>query len=205
MAVRMAYIESGQELVESSQLEEGGMKGNLFLYLKTLVLLVALIGLGACAGTTMQGYSGPALPADQTAVVRSGPYTDLVSVDGVRVSGRVVSLLPEKHTIVMRPSNSQTTYGYKEAYILYSNVDGSLDFTGESGHTYSVYVNVAPTPTASEDSALAYTDFGPNDTGFIWIGYVTDEMAGKRLAETDRLALQAEPRAYPTGAVMLPR
>ena len=181
------------------------MKGKIFRHLKILVLVVAVIGLGACAGTTMQGYSGPVLPAEQTAVVKSGPYTDLVTVDGVRVSGRVVSLLPGKHTIVMRPSTSQTTYGYNGAYMFYSNVDGSLDFTVEAGHTYLVYVNMGATPTATGDSALAYTDFGPNDTGFSWVGYVTDETASKRLARTDRLALQAEPRAYPTGVAIFRR
>ncbi len=77
-----------------------------FRHWKIMVLLVAVLALSACAGTT-KGYSGPILPADQTAVVRSGPYTDVVATDGVKVSGLRVALLPGKHTIEIKPSDNQ--------------------------------------------------------------------------------------------------
>ncbi len=37
------------------------MEDAVFRHLKTLALVVVLLTLSACAGTSMQGYNGPAL------------------------------------------------------------------------------------------------------------------------------------------------
>jgi hypothetical protein len=178
------------------------MRSSVFRHLKTLALVVAVFALSACAGTSMQGYSGPALPADQTAVVRSGPYTDLIASDGVSVPGMRVAVLPGRHTIVMKPSDNHDAWGYG-AYFFYSRVTGSVEFTAEAGHTYLAYVNIGPAPETTEESGMGYASAESTDTGFTWIGYITDSTTGKKIDRTDRLALQAEPRGYPSGIAVL--
>jgi hypothetical protein len=178
------------------------MKDIVFRHLKTLALVVAVFALSACAGISTQGYSGPALPADQTAIVNSGAYTDLIASDGMKVSGMRVAVLPGRHTIVMKPSDNQDAWGYG-AYFFYSRVTGSVEFTAEAGHTYRAYVAIGPAPDTTEESGMGYAGAGSTDTGFTWIGYIADETTGKKIARTDRLALQAEPRGYPTGVAVL--
>lgn len=174
------------------------MRTSVFPHWRIMVLMLALLTLSACAGTTKE-YSGPVLPASETAVVRSGPYTDLVAIDGRKVSSLSVALLPGKHTVEIKPTDNLQAYGYGYgAYYFYSRVTGSIEFTAEPGHTYLVYAAIATAPT-TEDSDTGYSVTGSTDTGFTWSGYITDETAGRRLARTDTLALQAEPRFYPGG------
>jgi hypothetical protein len=193
----MSRIESKIELMANSK--EGNMRASVFHRWKIMALVVGLLALTACAGTT-KGYSGPALPADQTSVVRSGPYTDLVATDGVRVSGLSVALLPGKHTIEFKPSDNQQTYGYG-AYYFYSRVTGSIAVMAEAGRTYLAYVRIETAPATTDDSSAGYAVDGSTDTGFTWSGYITDEATGQILGRTDRLPLQAEPRNYSYGAL----
>jgi hypothetical protein len=179
------------------------MRTSVFHHWKTMALVVAVLALSACAGMT-NGYSGSTPPSDQTAVVRSGPYTDVVATDGTKVSGLRVALSPGKHTIEIKPSDNQQTYGYG-AYYFYSRVTGSIAVTAEPGHTYLAYVRIANTPATTEDSDVRYSVTGSSDTGFTWSGYITDETTGQSLARTDRLPLQAEPRGYPTGPTVMRR
>jgi hypothetical protein len=166
------------------------MTNMVFHNLRIVVLGLAAFALGACAGTPMQGYTGPVLPSDQTALVRSGPHTDIVTCDGVRVSGLSVAVLPGEHTIEMNLTDRPDTDGYFGAYFFYSMGTGSVSFTAEAGHKYTVYVNAAPAPATEEEVG----------TGYTWAGYIEDETTHKRLARTDRLPLGVEPRGYPGGA-----
>jgi hypothetical protein len=176
------------------------MRTPVFYQSKILALVLAFLVLGAFA-VTMRGYSSTALAAEQTAVLKSGAYTDVVAADGTKVPGLSVALLPGKHTIQMKPSDNQTTSQYGP-YYFYSWVTGSVEFTAEPGHTYVAYVKIAPTPATAQDSDVGYPATGSTDTGFTWVGYITDETTGKRLAKTDRLTLQAQWRGYPGGAPM---
>jgi len=165
------------------------MNNMVFHNLKIVALGMAVFALGACAGASMQGYTGPALPAGQTALVRSGPYTDLVACDGMKVPGLSVAVLPGKHAIEMKPSDQLDIYGYDGAYFFYSRITGSVTFTAEEGRKYLAYVNIAPEPATDEEVG----------TGYAWTGYIEDETTHKRVARTDRLRLEVEPRGYPGG------
>ncbi len=154
---------------------------------RIMALVVALFALGACTGMPMKGYSGPVLPADQTALVQSGPYTDVVASDGVKVPTLSVSVLPGTHTIEMKPNEPPSDSDYVGPYFFYARNIGSVAFTAEAGHTYVAYVDIAPAPSTEDEVG----------TGYTWAGYVKDETTGKRVAWTDRLRLEVEPRAYP--------
>ena len=49
-------------------------------------LVLVALSLAACAGTPTKAYTGPVLPAEQAALITSGFHTDIVSVDGIKVS-----------------------------------------------------------------------------------------------------------------------
>ena len=129
----------------------GNMNNMVFHNLKIVAMGMAFLAIGACAGTPMQGYTGPVLPADQTALVSSGPYTDLVACDGTRVPGLSVDVLPGKHAIEMKVSDQIDMYGYDGAYFFYSLGPGSATFTAEAGRKYVAYVNIAPEPAREEE------------------------------------------------------
>ncbi len=170
------------------------MRNIIFHHLKTLAIGVAVLALGACAGMPMQGYTGPALPTDRTAVVRTGPYTDIVAYDSMKLPSLSVALLPGEHTLEMLPNDPPNTDGYSGAYYFYSKVTGSVAFMAEAGHRYQAYVSIAPEPGTTEGS-----DSGYKDSGFAWRGYIQDETTHKRVASTGRLPIEAEPKIYPGG------
>lgn len=170
------------------------MKSMIFHGMKFLALGLAVLALGACSSTPMKGYSGPALPAGETAVVRSGAYTDIVSVDGMRVSGSSVAVTPGTHIVEMKPDQpiDNATYVGPGNYYFYSLVNGTTTFTAEPGHTYEVYANL-DTERRSEEGYGAEnpgTSLEQN-TGFTWTGYVVDDTTYNRVARTDTLPLQA--------------
>jgi len=160
------------------------MRNRIFHNIKWVALAVAIFALGACSSAPTKGYSGPAMPADQTALIVSGPYTDLESVDGVKVSGLRVSVLPGKHTVGMRPSNYGSSYpGYLGPYYFYSLVTGSVEFSAEAGHRYVAWVRMGPGPATEELTG----------SGFEWRGYVEDQTTNHNLVRTAALPLEAEP------------
>jgi hypothetical protein len=158
--------------------------------MKIFVLGLAVLALGACSSAPTIMYSGPVLPADQTAVVGRGTHTDIVSVDGARVSGAKVVVLSGKHTIEMKPTDGDYSYYGPGNYIFYSRVTGRADLTAEPGHVYEVYAHMIAEPSARE--------YGVGDStgsGFKWSGYVIDKTTSKKVAETGWLRLEAEPRS----------
>ena len=164
------------------------MRSLVFQKLRNAALGVAIFALVACAGTPMRAYPGPALPADQTALVKTGAYTDLVACDGTSVPGLTVAVLPGEHTIQLKPSDRQDRQdikGYSWPYLFYSRVIGSVVFEAQAGHTYVAYVNLSAGPATEE---------APSGTGFVWVGYIEDQTTHQRLAKTDKLPLEAEPR-----------
>ncbi len=156
---------------------------SIVLSLGIMLLALAFFAQTASAAA-VQGYAGPVKPGDETAVVRSGAYTDLVSYDGTKVSGLSVALLPGEHTVVMKPSYPTTSYQSMGGYFLYSNVNGSVTFNAEPGHEYVAYVTTAAGP-ATEDQT---------GSGFTWVGYIQDKTTHQRVAATERLPLEAYPR-----------
>ena len=158
------------------------------------IMVVALAFFAQTAGAAAaKGYAGPLRPADETAVVRSGAYTELVSSDGTKVPGLSVAVLPGEHTIVMKPSYPTDNYEFMGAYFFYSLVNGSVTFNAEPGHEYVAYVSTAA------GSAKGYDEDSPTGTGFAWVGYIEDKTAHQRVAKTERLPLEAFPRS-PGGA-----
>lgn len=158
------------------------MKSMVFCNLRVVVLGAVVLTLAACAGVPMQGYTGPALPAEQTALVQTGAYTDLIACDGKKVSGLGLTVLPSVHTIELKPDDQQQSY-MQTGFIYRSTVTGSISFTAEAGHKYLVYVNIAPGPSTDENAG----------TGYTWVGIVEDETTHRKVAKTDHLPLQIEP------------
>ncbi len=148
---------------------------------------MALLALSACA--PMKGYPGPALPAGETAIVRSGPYTDLVSVDGMKISGLSVALLPGPHTIEVVPS--ELDQPYEGWWVVGSAVKGVVGFVALAGRSYRASVEFAPR------SAPGYEDY----SAWSWVGSVQDETTGARVAQTASLPLAAYPYSYRGGGI----
>jgi len=174
------------------------------LKIAALMLGAALL-VGACSTAPMQGYSGPALPPEQTALITSGFHTDLISVDGMRVTSTSVAVTPGVHTIVLRPTSDVTNpFGYQQAYYLYSLVDGSVTFTAQAGHRYRADVDASTaTPAmeeANETASGGNRGYGLGASGFVWNGYVRDQTTQTRVAMSDPMPLQAEPRGYRSGS-----
>jgi len=161
------------------------MRSLVFQKLRNAALGVTIFALVACAGTPMKGYSGPALPADQTTLVRTGPYTNLLACDGTSVPGLSVAVLPGEHTIQLKPTYGQDYRSYSWPFFFYSRVIGSLVFEAQAGHTYVANVNLLPAPSTEE---------APSGSGFVWVGYIEDRTTHQRLAKTDKLPLEVEPR-----------
>jgi hypothetical protein len=157
------------------------MRNMVFHNLRIVVLGLAVLALGACAGTPMKGYTGSVLSADQTALVRIQFNTDLVAYDGTRVSDLSITVLPGEHTIELKPRESYE-YQQQGPYFFYSLGTGSVAFTAEAGHKYLAYVNIATAPS-TEDKLGTYT----------WAGYIDDETTHKRVAGTERLPLGVRP------------
>jgi hypothetical protein len=147
---------------------------------------IVLFTLTACASVTNE-YKGPTLPSDQTALVESGSYTNIESLDGRRTTKLKMALLPGEHTVQMRPSEQEQP---NQAYLFYSWVTGSVTFVAEAGHRYLVYVDFVPTPGPADEE---------KGSGYTWTGYVLDRSTGKRIADTGQLPLGVAPRGFPTG------
>jgi tetratricopeptide (TPR) repeat protein len=78
----------------------------------------------------MRMYSGPELPASQTALVRGADISiNLVSCDGRKITSSDVIILPGDHTIEM---------SYYQREVGYSVDTALIDFTAEAGHVYVV-------------------------------------------------------------------
>jgi len=161
------------------------MRNMVFHGLGIIALGIAALALAACAGTPMKGYSGPVLPAEQTALVKTGPYAEIVSCDGVKVSALRVTVLPGEHTVEMKPNDQQSDYT-QTGYMFRSRVTGSVSFTAEVGHTYVVGVSIAAAPITDEDIGSGYT----------WIGAIEDETTHKKVKKTDRLPLDVLPIVF---------
>jgi hypothetical protein len=154
----------------------------VFHRLGIIALGMAALALAACAGSPMKGYTGPVLPAEQTALVKTGPYAELVACDGVKVSALRVAVLPGERTIEMKPSDQQLDYK-RTGFVFRSKVTGSVSFTAEAGHTYVAGVSIVAAPLTDEDIG----------TGYTWIGTIEDETTHKRVKRTDRLPLDVLP------------
>jgi hypothetical protein len=100
------------------------------LCLVKVLFIVAIAFLTGSCSSTMRMYSGPELPASQTALVRAGDIgVDLVSCDGKKITSSEIIILPGEHTIEM--SFYQREVGYSADTAL-------MDFTAEAGHVYMV-------------------------------------------------------------------
>ena len=161
------------------------MRNMVFRRLGMIALAMVALALAACAGTPMKGYTGPALPAEQTVLVETGPYAEIVTCDGVKVSALRVAVLPGEHTIEMKPNDQQSDY-MQTGYMFRSKVIGSASFTAEAGHTYVVGVSIVAAPLTDEDIGSGYT----------WTGTIEDETTHKRVKRTDRLPLDVLPMTF---------
>jgi len=148
---------------------------------------------------SQQGYAGPAKPADETALLKSGAYTEIVSVDGTKVSSLNVTVLPGEHTLVMKPSYP-VDGNYATPYFFYSVVNGSVTFKADAGHTYVAYARTSAGQSTENQSAAGYASMeDQTGSGFTWVGYIEDKTDHERVAKTETLALQAYPRTWGYG------
>ena len=127
---------------------------------KSRAAFVLLLGIAsfltcACASATMKGYTGPDLPASQTATIMAGPLANIVSCDGVRLSGfqAHVNILPGSHTI--DASFAWIDNGGNVAYS--SRAIGSVTFNAEAGHDYKV---AAEMDYSSDSWMVVVSDIG---------------------------------------------
>jgi len=128
----------------------------------------------------MKAYPGPTLPADQTALIESGAYTNVERCDGLKITSLKVAVLPGEHLIEMTPADQGQP---QRGYLFYSSVTGSISFTAEAAHTYLVYVDFVAAPAPADEGG----------SGYEWIGYVQDRASGKTIANSGRLPLKAHP------------
>lgn len=161
------------------------MRNMIFPRLGIIALGMAALALAACAGTAMKGYTGPALPAEQTALVKSGPYAELVACDGMKVSALSVAVLPGEHTVEMKPSDQQMDYTHT-GFLFRSRVNGSISFTAEKGHMYVAAVSIVAAPLTDEDMG----------TGYAWVGTIEDETTHQRVKRTEKLPLDVLPVVF---------
>jgi hypothetical protein len=159
------------------------MNNLLFRYLRFPIVGVVLLSLWACAGAPMKGYTGPALPPEKIAVVRTGPHADLVAADDTRMTGTAVTILPGEHKIVMKPNEQQQDYIANGCYYFHSKVTGSVSFVAEAGHNYLAYVSFSRDGKTEDDAG----------TGFTWTGIIEDQTTHKKVGNTGRLELGAQP------------
>ena len=150
----------------------------------TMVMFgIGFLLLSACTHA-MKAYPGPELPSAQTALVQSGAYTQILSLDGLPVTSRKVSILPGSHSVVIRILDEEST-PISVAYAFYSLSDGTVDFVAKPGHQYVASVDVIASP---------FPISGENDTGFRWVGYVRDRINNQIIAQTDYLPVGVWPR-----------
>ena len=159
-----------------------------------VLMLGAVLLLGACSITPMQGYSGPPLPPEQTALITSGFHADLMSIDGMKTTSDSVAVTPGEHTVVLRlASDVMNPFGYQQAYYLYSHVDGSVTFTAQAGHKYRADVDAyTATRKMAEENETAHSGYwyGLGASGFYWRAYVRDQTTEMRIATSEPLPLQ---------------
>ncbi len=154
--------------------------------MRTIVLAgmaMSLLLSAACSQAVMKAYPGPELPADQTALVETGAYTQIVALDGQGVKAQNLSVLPGPHTIQMRIIEYQEPM-YNQ-YWFYGYGDGSARFIAQPGHRYQVSISFVPSPFPLTEQA---------DSGFRWVGYVTDRTNHQIVASTAYLPVGAWPR-----------
>lgn len=153
------------------------------------VFVAALLLLSACS-RVIKAYPGPELPTIQTALVQGGAYTEIVSLDGrPAASWGEMSVLPGPHTITMRIFDQGPT-PMSVQYAFYSLSDGSISFVAEPGHRYVVSVDVNASPFLMPKES---------DTGFGWVGYVTDRTSKQVVARTDYMPAGVWPRMIDLG------
>ncbi|MGD0661228.1 MAG: hypothetical protein ABSD38_24455 [Syntrophorhabdales bacterium] len=155
----------------------------IVLGLGIMVLALALFAQTASAAAAKESAPG------ETAVVRSGAYTELVSADGAKVSGLSVTLTPGEHTVVMKLAYPINNNEFMGGYFFYSLVNGSVTFNAEPGHQYVAYVTTAAGPTKEDEMG----------TGFTWVGNIEDKTAHQKVAKTETLPLEALPRTPGSG------
>jgi hypothetical protein len=127
--------------------------------------------LASCGGLTLKGYTGPTLPADDIATVRSGAFANMVRCDGLDLSSTQlkVAVLPGKHTIEM--TMRRQLIGFR---FFYSDVVGSATFIAQAGRRYLVDVELVP-----QDKWL-----GLVASEYDWAGRILDEGTGETMAIT---------------------
>jgi len=149
---------------------EKGRTRCTFLGARLVLLGMAFLFAGSCA-ETMEGYSGPVLPAGETALIKAGFNADILRCDDVRLSPSQlnITVLPGKHTVEI--SFRRQWVGDK---LLHSDVTGSITFAAEAGHTYSVNANLLP---IKEWAGLVAHEYD-------WRGYTKDQGTGQTIAIT---------------------
>jgi len=137
---------------------------------RLLLLGMVFLALASCAGTR-KGYPGPALPSNETAIIKTGAYARMLKCDDQAIgpSQLKVAVLPGKHTVEI---------GFlrrvRANRILYSRLTGSVTFQAEAGHTY----------VADAELVIEKKWLGLAGGEYDWQGYVKDQGTGQTIART---------------------
>jgi hypothetical protein len=150
--------------------------------------VVMFLGLTNCAVVTTQWYEGQGKPANETAIIETGPYTNIEAIDGKTVNALRIAVLPGTYQVSIKPGEPDQQP--LSPYLFYSRVTGSISFTAQAGHTYMVYVKFLTEQKPADEI---------RGSGFVWIAYILDRSVDKKIAQTDPLPLEAEHRGWPTG------
>jgi len=149
----------------------------LFARLSFAFLCFALAG--SCTGQTMKLSDSQNLSPKVAAIVRSGAYTQIETVDGTRIASPYVNVMIAPGTHTLRVTFLRRTVVNK---LLYPSDTAIVRLFAEPGRRYEVATE--PVPDSSWRGVAVWR--------FSWIAYVVDKMTGEIVAQSDPLPLNAE-------------
>ena len=117
--------------------ENERMNYKTLFFVKQLLLITAFLVICSCSSAPMKGYTGPDLPANQTALIKAVRTTNMVTCNGIKlgVSQNEVIILPGTHNVEI------TWRGGIESY---SNEVILVTLKAEAGHTYEISAESVP-------------------------------------------------------------
>jgi len=157
--------------VGKGEVKGGRGLARLSFYGARLVLFGAAFLLAGSCATTMNGYTGPSMPPDETALIKTGFNANLLRCDDVQIPSSYlnIAVLPGKHTVQLSLRRQ-----WIADKLLYSEAVGSVTFVAEAGHTYTVNASLLP---IKEWAGLVAHEYD-------WQGYVKDLGSGQTIAIT---------------------
>jgi hypothetical protein len=146
---------------------------------KLCLLSLSIVLSGSCSVPTMKVPEDHGLSPRVAAVIRSGAFTQIESVDGTRVASPYLDVIVPPGTRTVEIAFGRRLLGNK---LLYPIGTATVRLFAEPGRTYAV--NTEAVPESSWMGVVVWQ--------FAWIAYVTDKMTGQTVVQSDPLPLKAE-------------